>query len=63
MTLNDYIPVEALKSYIANNKDYYKELQNDCEKWKNETSFHIYQGVLKALNELEREIDDMKVSL
>lgn len=61
--MNDYIPVEALKSYIANNKDYYKELQNDCKKWNNETSFHIYQGVLKALNELEREIDDIKVSL
>lgn len=63
MTTTDYVPVDALKLHILNMREYYKELQSDCKKWRNETSFHIYQGVLKALNELEEQIDEMKVSI
>jgi D-tyrosyl-tRNA(Tyr) deacylase len=63
MTTTDYIPVDALKLHILNMREYYKELRSDCKKWRNETAFSICQGILKGLNEIEEEIDEMKVSL
>ena len=63
MTTNDYIPVDALKYRIDVIRDYYQDLLNTCVRYGNSSDEYTYQGVLKALNELEEQIDEMKVSL
>lgn len=62
MTTTDYVPVDALKCRIDVIRDYYQDLLDTCVKHGNSSSVY-YEGVLAALNELEREIDEMKVSL
>lgn len=70
MTTTDYVPVDALKCRIDVIRDYYQDgmfwidqdLHDTCVKHGNSSSVY-YEGVLAVLNELEREIDEMKVSL
>lgn len=62
MTTTDYVPVDALKCRIDVIRDYYQDLHVTCVRRGNSSS-EYYEGVLAALNELEREIDEMKVSL
>lgn len=63
MTTTDYVPVDALKHRIDVIRDYYQDLLDICVKHGNSSGKYTYKGMLKALNELEREIDEMKVSL
>lgn len=63
MTTTDYIPVDALKHRIDVIRDYYQDLLDTCVRYGNSSDEYTYQGVLKALNELEEQIDEMKVSL
>ena len=62
MTTTDYVPVDALKYRIDVIRDYYQDLLDTCVKHGN-SSGEYYEGVIKALNELKEEIDEMKVSL
>lgn len=63
MTTTDYIPVDALKYRIDVIREYYQDLLDACVRHGNSSGKYTYQGVLKTLNELEREIDELKVSL
>ena len=63
MTTTDYVPVDALKHRIDDIRDYYQDLLNTCVACGNSSGEYTLQGVLKALNELEEQIDGMKVSL
>ena len=62
MTTTDYIAVDALKCRIDVIRDYYQDLLDTCVNHGFSLSVY-YEGVLKALNELEEQIDEMKVSL
>ena len=63
MTTTDYIAVDALKCRIDVIRDYYQDLLDTCVRHGNSSGEYTYQGVLKAMNELDEQIDEMKVSL
>ena len=63
MTTTDYVPVDALKCRIDVIREYYQDLLDTCVRHGNSSGKYTYQGVLKALNELDEQIDEMKVSL
>ena len=63
MTTTNYVAVDALKHRIDVIRDYYQDLLDTCVQHGNSPGKYTCQGVLKALNELEEEIDEIKVSL
>lgn len=56
MTTTDYVSVDALVFYLYEKRLEYQELLNG-------SGDNFHEGMLAALDELEKQIDKMKVSL
>lgn len=63
MTTTDYIPVDALKSYIEYFIEESEKQQARAVDMFNPDDASYYNGVIGALEELKKRIDTMKVSL
>ena len=63
MTTTDYIPVDALKSYIEHFVEESEKQQARAVDVFNPDDASYYDGVIGALEELKERIDTMKVSL
>ena len=63
MTTTDYIPVDALKSYIEHFVEESEKQQARAVDMFNPDDASYYNGVISALEELKERIDTMKVSL
>lgn len=63
MTTTDYIPVDALKSYIEYFIEESEKQQARAVDMFNPDDASYYNGVIGAFEELKKRIDTMKVSL
>ena len=63
MTTTDYIPVDALKSYIEHFVEEAEKQQARAVDMFNLDDASYYNGVIGALEKLKERIDTMKVSL
>ena len=63
MTTTDYVPVDALKSYIEHFVEESEKQQARAVEMFNPDDASYYNGVIGALEKLKKRIDTMKVSL
>lgn len=63
MTTTDYVPVDALKSYIEHFVEESEKQQARAVEMFNPDDASYYDGVTDALNEIKQRINTMKVSI
>lgn len=63
MTTTDYVPVDALKSYIEHFIEEIEKHQARAVDMFNPDDASYYNGIIDALEKLKKRIDTMKVSL
>jgi hypothetical protein len=63
MTTTDYVPVDALKSYIEHFIEESEKQQARAVEMFNPDDASYYDGVIDALKAIKERIDEMKVSI